>query len=217
MAVSLELGHAPTPPEAQQAPAATPEITFEYGVQVLVNPKRDNAGIPIFVFPAEEPVSAGMLKLAEIVGPMRWNVLVVLTKSDMTPEERAAFVRALRATPVLDDGPVSGWSRDDWRVSRHYTDNAFAFAFTKTGHGNGGMRNRQAGFVQSLGCFIDRFPEGEEEMKGLFEAIYELGTSADWEKNPNLARELATAYWDVGEKVLESWTAQPPQALAAAA
>lgn len=199
------LDHAPT--SEVQPPVTTHETTLEQNVPVSVSPTRDIVGPPIFVLPGEEQLSAGMLRLAEVVGPMRWNALVMQAKSDKTPEERAAFVGALRSTPALGERPVSEWNKGDWRISRHYTDRAFVMA--ETGYGRGGMRNAQASFAQSLDRFTLGFPEGEGDMRDLFGAIYELGTSGDWEEKPNLAREVANTYWDVGERVLESWTVQP--------
>lgn len=212
MVATQESGYAPTPKEAF-APAVFHEVTLVPGQPASLDITRDNIGPPIGLSP-EEPLSAGMLKLAEVVGPDRWNSLVAQTKSDKTPEKSAAFVSALEATPAVDERPPSEWSTGDWRISRHYTDRAFVWA--ETGKGPGSMRDAQAGFAQSLGRFIDGFPEGEGEMKGLFEAMLEIGTSGNWEEKPNLARQVANAYWDVGEQVLESWTAQP-QVLSVAA
>lgn len=204
----------PTYPEAK-APVDISEVTLTQGVPVSLDRTRDNVGPPIFVLPGEKPLSVGMLRLADIVGPERWDALSLLTKSDMTSEE-TAYVRTLRATSVLDERPISEWRKGDWRISRHLTDGAFVMA--ETGYGRGGMRDAQVGFAQSLDHFIRGFPEGERDMKELFGAIFELGTSRDWGKNPNLAREVANAYWDVGKQVLESWTVQlQPQALAEAA
>lgn len=198
-------GYAPTPPEVRQTPVAISEVTLvQEGVPASVI-TRDIVGAPIFVLPGEEPLSSGKLRLAGIVGPERWKALSLLTKSPMTPEE-TAYVRTLRATSVLDERPISEWSREDWRVSRHYTDSAFTIA--DNGFSLSDMRDTQTGFARSLGRFIDGFPEGEGEMKGLFEAMLEIGTSRDWREKPNLASEVANAYWDVG-KQLESWTAQP--------
>ena len=215
MAVRAEaLGHAP---QTEVSPPVVIRGNVEQNQRVVFDPTRDNVESPFFFLHAEEPLSAGMLRLAEIVGPMRWNALMVQTKSDLTPQERADFVSGLLATPVSDERPISEWSKHDWRVSRHHTDRAFTWV-DETVYRPGDMRREQAGFARSLNRFIHGFPEGEGDMRELFQAIFELGTSGDWEEEkPNLARELSNAYWDVGERVLESWTAQPPRALPAAA
>ena len=70
------------------------------------------------------------------------------------------------------------------------------------------MREMQAGFAQHLNRFVLGIPEGEEETRDLLRALLEIGTSGDWEEKPDLAREVDNAFWAVGEKVLESWTAQ---------
>ena len=199
-----EQGHAPK--QEVRSPVATHGATLVEGKPVSFGGTGDYGEHPIFVLPGEEPISEGMLKLAKIVGPPHWNALVAQTKSDMTPERRSAFLTTLLTTPVLDGVRIAKWNRGDWRVSRHDTDNAYTFADTPLRGGH--MRHAQAGFAQHLNRFIQGFPEGERDMRELFQAIYELGTSGDWEKNPNLARGVANAFWDVG-KVLESWTAQP--------
>jgi hypothetical protein len=70
------------------------------------------------------------------------------------------------------------------------------------------VKECQACFAKDLETYLKGFPREEAEMKGLFELIFKVGTSAYWEKDQQLLIELDRLYKALDEKVITPWVEQ---------
>ena len=57
-----------------------------------------------------------------------------------------------------------------------------------------GVKERQACFAKDLGSYLAHSPEEEKERK-FFEALFNVGTSAYWEKDPELLKGIDRICW----------------------
>lgn len=63
----------------------------------------------------------------------------------------------------------------------------------------------QACFVQDLDMYFYGFPEEEVEMRGVFQEIFDVGTSFEWEYNLERTVALKGAFTRLNQEVIRPW------------
>ena len=137
------------------------------------------------------------------------NSQIDWTRFGVNPEvalpERERVLSVLRSTPTILDGARrrSQWSKGDWVTARQDTD--FAVVTAKLGYP--GVTEYQALFLRHMDSFILGIPTEDQRIKRVSEEILEVGTSGLWEEDRSLITGLSRAFWEVGDRITESWAA----------
>lgn len=121
---------------------------------------------------------------------------------------RLNLLSRLRSTKTDIDGRRSmrnaEWRKGDiWFHSLQ--DTGFVDAFAESTSGRHFTTSVQACFTKDLDLYLSGMPPSEQQMREVFEAIYQVGTSFYWAGNIPLFREFHRTYKEVATRIIEPW------------
>ena len=127
----------------------------------------------------------------------------------ISQDARASLLTDLRAQPTEMDS-VRPTSPDFWTRGGVYLhsmqDTLFVHGvFAENMGGLEYVRPCHACFVKDLDYYLWHFPQGETEMRKIFDAVFRVGTSAPWENDKELVLGLHRIYWTLDTEVIRPW------------
>ena len=139
-------------------------------------------------------------------------------RGQMSEQERNALVVELRATKSDIDGRRV---IDEWRRGVIYfhsvQDLSTAVVYLNTMKGlispdkmGEVLKSSQACFVKDLDFYFEGFPADQTDMREVFQAVFETGTSVRWNDDEEFVRGLHHAYQALDETVIRPWVNESP-------
>lgn len=122
------------------------------------------------------------------------------------PEQRRQSIQAnLRAYPTGIDGRRNApWARAN--IYFHgIQDLMLSVASHELDMRSGQIKGSQACFVKDLDLYLAGFPEGEAEMREVFQTLLDSGSTFYWENNPIGTRMLYELFDTLDKKVIQPW------------
>lgn len=139
-------------------------------------------------------------------------------RGQVSEQERNALVAELRSTKSdLDGRRVI----DKWRRGAIYfhsvQDLSTAVTYLNTMKGliskqkmQEALKSSQACFVKDLDYYFQGFPADQTEMREVFQAVFETGTSVRWNEDEAFVRSLHHVYQVLDENVIRPWVNGSP-------
>lgn len=120
----------------------------------------------------------------------------------INPEERSSLLSVLRNIPTdIDDKRGVEWKRGS--IYFHALGDTFFAA--RMADNPRSIRGSQVCFVKDLDEYLAGFPQEESEMFSLFQKIFDIGTSAYWDQDIELVKDLYRIFDELDKKLIRPW------------